>query len=155
MLDGRLQRPQSTARGLLRLRPGGWTIRESSHGLLRLIRRASKGRTWSVPPFATPPIFARRNGELHNRDRRILQHPSPSGDDRWAVGQHASAGEEPAHDLAGQGQAAQLSFAVCSPRISVSTVQDFEEKLGSPINKQYHFHAAVHRGREEFLREFL
>jgi hypothetical protein len=59
--------------------------------------------------------------------------------------------------MAGQGQAAQLSFAVCSPRISVSTVQDFEEKLGSPINKQYHFHAAVqvHRGREEFLREFL
>jgi uncharacterized protein (DUF433 family) len=36
----------------------------------------------------------------------FLQYLDRGGDDRRAVGQHALAGEEPAHDLAGQGQAA-------------------------------------------------
>jgi hypothetical protein len=44
--------------------------------------------------------------DLHTGGRRFLQYLGGGGDDRGVVGQHALAGEEPAHDFAGQGQAA-------------------------------------------------
>jgi hypothetical protein len=45
-------------------------------------------------------------GALHVRRRRLFQHLDRGGDDRRALGQHALAGEEPPHDLAGERQAA-------------------------------------------------
>ena len=45
-------------------------------------------------------------GDLRVGCGRFLQHLDRGGDDRWAVGQHTLAGEEPAHDLAGERQAA-------------------------------------------------
>jgi hypothetical protein len=43
---------------------------------------------------------------LHIGCRRLLQYLGRGGDDRGAVGQHTFPREEPAHDLAGEGQAA-------------------------------------------------
>jgi len=52
--------------------------------------------------------------------RRLLQYLDRGGDDRGAVGQDAFAGEEPAHDLAGERRATRALVGGLGPDDRVS-----------------------------------
>jgi len=80
----------------------------------------------SVLEFADLPVLeaARREGALHIGGRRLLQYLDRGGDDRGAVGQHAFAGEEPAHDLAAEWQAARALVGGLRPDDRVGDARD-------------------------------